>query len=520
MSDWRVNPMNMWTRVDTPTARDGYHRGRREWQSTVLVFVTLLFCYIYSFPRWADWGQKSRLDLTMAIVDHGTFAIDMYHENTGDKAFFDGHYYTDKSVGPSFLAVPVYALVRGPLRMLTSVLEPRLQDNVALAETLLKDGGGLLFDRVYLALALTLVTAITVSVPSALMGVLFFRFLENFTSYSGLRLLLTLGLALGTSAFPYSGMFYQHQPAAVALFTSFVLLYRMRVGRTSWRQSWLVGALLGFALITDYPTVLIVIPLGLYALYHMPDKRLVILPILGALPMLALMIVYNLVVFKSLLPTGYFYSTNWQEEHQSGFLSLTHPMWDAFWGITFSPHRGLFFFSPFLLLAWPGFYVLWRLKRYRSEFLVCLLSTLGLLLFNSSSIMWWGGYAVGPRYLIPMLPFISLAPVFFLDRHWDRPIMRSVTYALVGLSVGLIMAVTIAGQQFPDYTWNALIDYAVPRLAGGDIARNLGTLMHLPGWSSLIPLAVFLGMALFLIVKTRAPAATEVGTLQEVIISD
>ena len=339
-------------------------------KTEVWLFLLLLFSYVYFFPRWGDWGQKSRLDLTMAIVDHRTFAIDMYHENTGDKALFNGHYYTDKSIGPSFLAVPIYVLARGPLRISTSVLERWLQGNAALVATLLEEGGGLLFDRLYLALTLTLVTAITVSVPSALMGVSFFRFLENFTPYFGLRLLLTLGLALGTSAFPYSGMFYQHQLAAVALFTSFVLLYQMRVGKTSWWWSLLVGVLLGFALITDYPTVLIVVPLGLYALYHMPDKRLVILPVLGAMSMLALMIAYNLTVFKSFLPTGYFYSTNWQQEHQTGFLSLTRPMWDAFWGITFSPHRGLFFFSPFLLLAWPGFYRLWQQKRYRTEFLV------------------------------------------------------------------------------------------------------------------------------------------------------
>ena len=127
--------------------------------------------------------------------------------------------------------------------------------------------------------------------------------------------------------------------------------------------------------------------------------------------------------------------------------------------------------------------------------------------------MWWGGYAVGPRYIIPMLPFICLVSVFYLDRYWGRSIVCFVTCALVVLSVGLITAVTIAGQQFPDYTWNALMDYAVPRLAGGDIARNLGMLMHMPGWSSLVPWVVFLGIALVLIVRNRESTDAGMGTL-------
>jgi hypothetical protein len=39
-------------------------------------------------------------------------SIDSYHVNTGDKAFFNGHYYSDKAPGTAFLASPVVALGR------------------------------------------------------------------------------------------------------------------------------------------------------------------------------------------------------------------------------------------------------------------------------------------------------------------------------------------------------------------------------------------------------------------------
>lgn len=44
-----------------------------------LVFLLLLVSYAYFLPRWADWSQTSRLDLTLAIVDQGTLKIDDYY---------------------------------------------------------------------------------------------------------------------------------------------------------------------------------------------------------------------------------------------------------------------------------------------------------------------------------------------------------------------------------------------------------------------------------------------------------
>ncbi len=60
------------------------------------LFLLLLLCYGYFFPRWGDWNQNSRLDLTMAIVEDRTLSIDAYGKNTGDYALFEGHLYSDK----------------------------------------------------------------------------------------------------------------------------------------------------------------------------------------------------------------------------------------------------------------------------------------------------------------------------------------------------------------------------------------------------------------------------------------
>ena len=75
----------------------------------LLLFLGLLFCFGY-FQQVPAWNEYSRYDLVRAIVEDGSTQIDRFHGNTGDKSFRDGHYYSDKAPGTSFVAVPAYAL--------------------------------------------------------------------------------------------------------------------------------------------------------------------------------------------------------------------------------------------------------------------------------------------------------------------------------------------------------------------------------------------------------------------------
>ena len=53
--------------------------------------------------------DTSRLALTQSIVERGTVDIDPYWQLTIDRAFADGHWYSDKAPGVALLAVPVVA---------------------------------------------------------------------------------------------------------------------------------------------------------------------------------------------------------------------------------------------------------------------------------------------------------------------------------------------------------------------------------------------------------------------------
>src|SRR5216684_2658014 len=58
----------------------------------LLTFVTCAY-----FFAGGGWNQNSQFDLTRAIVERHTFAIDAYAANSGDVAFARGHVYSNKS---------------------------------------------------------------------------------------------------------------------------------------------------------------------------------------------------------------------------------------------------------------------------------------------------------------------------------------------------------------------------------------------------------------------------------------
>src|ERR1041384_1176877 len=112
------------------------------------IFSLLFVSYAY-FYQAGGWNENTRFDWVRAIVDDHTLAIDRYHENTGDKARFGGHYYSDKAPGLSFVAVPVYAIVR--------LFQPLFST-----------------EHGFVVVATYLVTVLTVGVAGAALGVLIY----------------------------------------------------------------------------------------------------------------------------------------------------------------------------------------------------------------------------------------------------------------------------------------------------------------------------------------------------------
>ncbi len=483
---------------------------------TLTLFLILCLCYGYFMPRWADWGANSRANLVYAVGDQGVLYIDDYHENTGDKACFagldyvgetpceDGHYYTDKSIGPSLVALPFYLVFKN-----IAALPPveRIIESGAglgnLTDTLNPEGEGIRPDAVYQAMALTFITFFAMSIPSAIMGVVLFLFAARFTQKDGHAFMLALAYGLGTIAMPYSMALYQHQMAAFGAFVGFFLLWRVIYEDASLNWLWMIGILFSLAVITEYPIVLALGLIVLWAFIRMPNRLALWRMILAGIPLGLLFAAYNFAIFETPLPVGYNYSINWQTEHETGFLSLTTPSLVRYYGLMFSPVRGIFILSPVLLLFFPGIVMLWQQRKdQRGVAILLALVFATFFSYNASSVMWWGGFTVGPRYLVPLLPFMMLPASFALDWLFNRRWGRILGGFMIAVGIFSVGALSIAGQQWPPielfpFTFAEmnstfpLMDYALPLLAQGDVARNYGgILLNLPGLASLLPLLI------------------------------
>jgi hypothetical protein len=300
---------------------------------------------------------------------------------------------------------------------------------------------------------------------------------------------VTLAYGLATPLAAYGGNFYSHALVASLLIGAWAatdLEYAPA-------RAVLAGLLLGWAVISEYPAALPAAIIGLAAAWRWRRPNTLLWLAVGGLPPALLLAIYDWRAFGTPLPIGYEHSALWQQQHQTGFLSITYPHAAALWGLLFGLYRGLFTRAPWLLLALPGYVMWWRSRRAREHWWVAVLAPASMLLFYGSSAMWPGGFAAGPRYLVLIAPFLACACAPAVIMLWQRTAGRIALIALMVGSLVVTWSEAVARQSFPpDTIANPWIEYTWPAWRDADIARNLGTFVGLRGGLSLLPLALLI----------------------------
>jgi len=106
--------------------------------------------------------------------------------------------------------------------------------------------------------------------------------------------------------------------------------------------------------------------------------------------------------------------------------------------------------------------------------------TVVILVQVASFYMAFGGNAVGPRYLSPALPFIGLAAAYGIKR-WPEPGL-----VLLVVSMVVMLGVTAIAIDPPADVLTPLESFYLVRLREQRFADNLGTLIGMPVWLSLV----------------------------------
>jgi hypothetical protein len=399
------------------------------------------------------WNADTHVYLTASIVDRASLNIDPFAKLTGDIASAHGHYYADKAPGLSLAAVPIYALIR--------VL---YLHGATYLGALSAPAGGPDVDivRYWLAVAFS-------AIPTGVIAALLVWMARRMGAGAGWSVALGLIYGLGTNARAFASLFFSHQFAACLVFSAYVLLFRVRRRELDARWTILAGFLLGYAVVTENPTIIALIALGAYiAAIDGRGRRLLGWLALGVAPAALMYMAYNAAAFGSPLALGYSHLAGpdvFQQGQAQGVFGVTYPHLEAIWQTTFGPYRGLFLLSPVLMLAIPGLVLLYRHSGWTADALVCAAIGLGFFLFNWSYFAWDGGYSMGPRHVLPAVPFLVL-PIAELLRPERARGWRLIAAALGAYSI-LVVEVSAAVTPLFDQRLPApLTQWVLPRLAG------------------------------------------------------
>jgi len=469
------------------------------WREAVLVFLVTLVAYGY-FSSERDVNINSRLALVKAVVDEGRLEIDSYHSAelyTNDKAFFNGHYYSDKAIGASVLGVAAYYPVRWVYYQMNLHLTPR-----AFREW---------------------VTFLAVSLPAAMLAPFLYLFVRLLNRKRGTAFLVTMGICLGTPLFKYGTAFYGHTLAAVFFFLAFLIWVRIRQKSTAPLFSvFISGFLMGFTLITEYPTAILLFTLSIYifvTLYgiqqHWNWKIYAALFLGFGVPVL-LLALYNLRVYGSPFTVGYLHEADstFREAHATSFMGINLPNALVMYYMTFHPMLGIFWQSPVLLLGFVGWGFMTSHKEARLEMTFSLVSVLLFISVISGYYMWWGGVAFTPRHLVPILPLFVI-PLAFLPERLSPLVLAAVAVSFfqnllitASAETGLVefLGSAIKGNLIPLDPGSVVYKIGLPNVINGEMMNNRAVQFPgLEGPKSFIPLLCIeaLLVALFFKIKAR-----------------
>jgi hypothetical protein len=371
-------------------------------------------------PGCSEAGQYA---LLRAIGD-GTATIDRYHWSTCDVSWYRGHFYTAKGPGLAIASFPVYAALRGA---------GLVWNHVPPADG--SERGGLPGKAVWPFTLLLVVSS------AAFLLLLMRRVAERVAP--GLGSVAAVTVALGTMLLPYSTLYTAHVPAAMLGFAAFAILFAERRGPPSLRRVALAGALAGFSLVVDLPMGLAAVLLVGYAVARDAfGGRAVSYAaggVVGVVPLMA----FNYWAFGSVTHQSYndTVMNGGQTGHDqlganvNGFFGIATPSLNVAARLLLV-NRGLLVTTPVVAAAIGGLVLLFR-RGWRAEAVTIAVLAVAYLVSNAAYYQPFGGDSAGPRFLIPLLPFLAPPLALAFAR---LPVTTSL---LAAISVGMMATATL-----------------------------------------------------------------------------
>jgi hypothetical protein len=401
---------------------------RRDWLIGLVLFVFLSSVYYATASGITSSNDGSHYALLRTMVENHSFALgqfDDYAEGNDIAVTEDGRLFSDRPPGTALLSTPFYVAAGGFPDIAAALPSRHDAQNPRLAYVLFLPawaGAGAVVVLYFLMRAL--------GVPAA----------------AGVTAALMFGL--GTAHWKYSSVLYSHALSAFLVITAVALALGLARRRwTGWATYFLLGLLLGLAVLTEYSNALLVFMLVGYVGWFIRPltwsgtaRSLGFLVLGGLLPALFL-VFYNASNFGSPFRLSYAYAINYP--WAGSFLTtFNYPLLEGLRGLLYwgtgdgwcDPtcfNQGLILLAPLLLLALPGWYFFFK-RAPREALLTAVIFLVYLLLFARHRT--YHGFTADGRYLVPYLGLLALPLGFFVAWVFElrgRPLAQSLLFLLL-----------------------------------------------------------------------------------------
>ncbi|MBV9497644.1 MAG: hypothetical protein JOZ54_25645 [Acidobacteria bacterium] len=463
--------------------RTGSRRfGRAEARPYIVLGAYLLLALLVTpvYPHFPSPNEVARWLLAAALVEDHSVEVTRFVPIVGprmeDLAEVDGRLYANKAPGSALLGLPAYLAMR-------PFVGPPSGHN--------------------LRMMLTAMRLIASTLPTLLLGLLFLRLAREQQVADDRVALVVFLLLFATPLFPCGLLLVSHAPGAMALFGAWCFLFQRE------RNAWMAGALLGIAVLSEYALVFPAAILVL-AIAFQRDWRGLGKTVAAGLPFAIVLGAYQRAAFGGVLEFAFGKDTlpAFRTLGNSGMFGIGFPSLELGLKLILSPERGLIVFSPFLLLVAPAF-VYARKRLEPAAWWSLLLVPIALLVLYAGYPNWHGGWNVGPRYLVPALPFL-VAPMLFSAKLDLR-----IAAMLGGWS---FLAVFLTSIVFPfppnlfPFPW---MSFSMPLLGSGLIAPNV---FHFVARPLAIAVPLLLGAFVITFVLRKNVAYAFIGMLLAIVV--
>ena len=327
----------------------------------VLAIVALTLAYA-SVIQASGWAQTSYFALVKSAA-HGTPTIDRYHWETRDESYVNGHFYSVKGPGLSFLTLPLYqALDALDVRRASTRAATEARAHGAVRWFRGGAPNGLYGDDLVLAkqvrrtvenetLIVWMLGLLGCVVPAMVLLLLVRNRADIIEPGFGTAAAVTLGV--GTLILPFATLFFAHVLAAFLAFAAFALAWREREAGPRLAHVAAAGLLAGLAVTTEYPLAIAGAIVGIYAVGRTNMTRRAAAYGAGMAAGVPPLLMYNLWAFGSISHFSYADAVKVQGHtghdvlglNSSGFFGIGVPKPKAALDLLFAS-KGLLTLSP------------------------------------------------------------------------------------------------------------------------------------------------------------------------------